>query len=443
MLDYSKMHSQKISEGAETPQNPISSNGQYLTTNEVAKLFDVSNKTIQRWVAKYSIPFTFNSDRGNRKVFSRSALNSFSHSHPKVVSRAKSFSLISQKERDQLMARISNLLIAGKTKAKVIRTLSDESSRSPESIRTILQETGLESVDEQAQACRLKEASCWNLTHIPTDEFTKNGAEKRIISPTPENPSVRRTKAPAGLPPYLASLYDTPLLSKEQEQHLFRRLHYLLFRACKHIPEDRSTISKDEFEKAKHFMDLATIDEQLIIESNLRLPVSIAKKYVEVGEMFDLVSDYNISLMRAVRRFDYSRGNKFSTYARNAINNNSAREYGKRMRQQDHFRTGQDEHLDPAVSEDKSETALLKEQLENEDQVKGALSCLEKRERMIIIKRYGLKKGAEPMTLKEVGVELGVTKERIRQIQIRAETKMRDALCKNDSAHPASKLMAL
>ncbi len=75
--------------------------------------------------------------------------------------------------------------------------------------------------------------------------------------------------------------------------------------------------------------------------------------------------------------------------------------------------------------------------------MKGALSCLEKRERMIIIKRYGLKKGAEPMTLKEVGVELGVTKERIRQIQIRAETKMRDALCKNDSAHPASKLMAL
>jgi RNA polymerase sigma factor (sigma-70 family) len=163
-----------------------------------------------------------------------------------------------------------------------------------------------------------------------------------------------------------------------------------------------------------------------IVQANLRLVVSIAKRHVTAtDDFFGLVSDGNMSLIRASEKFDYSRGNKFSTYASWAIMKNFARTIPEEFKHRDRFRTTADEmfsaHADNRSDQVEQETA----QSQREVQIRSILSRLDEREQRIIINRFGLDRGREPLTLKEVGAEMGVTKERVRQIEARAINKLR------------------
>ena len=97
----------------------------------------------------------------------------------------------------------------------------------------------------------------------------------------------------------------------------------------------------DEIE-ALYEQAVATKNE--IVRANLRLVVSIAKRHVTPDQnFFELVSDGNMSLLRAVEKFDFARGNKFSTYASWAIMKNFARTIPGEFKHRDRFRTSQDE----------------------------------------------------------------------------------------------------
>jgi RNA polymerase primary sigma factor/RNA polymerase sigma factor len=175
--------------------------------------------------------------------------------------------------------------------------------------------------------------------------------------------------------------------------------------------------------------DRAVSTKNEIIRANLRLVVSIAKRHVGVMEnFFELVSDGNMSLIRAVEKFDFARGNKFSTYASWAIMKNFARTIPDEHRYRDRYRTSHSEMFTTTEDDRTDQYEQESAQLQRESQVSKILASLDDREQRIIIRRFGLIRGQEPLTLKEVGAEMGVTKERIRQIEARALNKLRKAV---------------
>jgi RNA polymerase primary sigma factor/RNA polymerase sigma factor len=165
-----------------------------------------------------------------------------------------------------------------------------------------------------------------------------------------------------------------------------------------------------------------------IIQANLRLVISVAKRYVGPhAESFEQVSDGNDSLMRAVNKFDYTRGFKFSTYATWALKMNYARAYANQKRHTDRFRTSQDEAL--ASTRDFRADPVTRENTHSRAKalVARILEQLDPREQQNVALRFGLGESREPQTLLQVGGELGVSKERVRQIEARAFNKLREA----------------
>ena len=261
--------------------------------------------------------------------------------------------------------------------------------------------------------------------------FDETAAARTILAPLPapvgKTQATSRVKAPAGLPPYLASLYgDGPLLNREQEAHLFRKMNYLKYRAGK-LRESLDPLKAkatvlDEIER---FQEESLSVKNQIIRANLRLVVSIAKKRVgTANNFFELVSDGNMSLIRAVEKFDFSRGFKFSTYASWAIMKNFARSIPEEKSRRDRYVTGHDEMFEAAADHRTGEHEYESDHRRNQEAVQGMLGRLNDRERQILVSRYGIG-GASEQTLEQLGKELGITKERVRQIESRAQEKLR------------------
>ena len=270
------------------------------------------------------------------------------------------------------------------------------------------------------------------LLPVPNDVFFwATAAQDKFFlgpAPAPAKPPPR-VHPSAGLPSYLIHLYEIPLLTREQEVHLFRKMNYLKFKASRLIalldPERPAPRLLDQIEQL-HQQSLEVRNE--IIRANLRLVVAMTKRYARSSQpLFELVSDGNISLMRAVEKFDYARGTRFSTYAACAIIRNFVQTIAGEFRDRARFRNAGDEVFqsvtDWRINPQTEEAA----QSQREVEVARLLTELDDRERQIIRGHYGLNFGCKPMTLKDLGSEMGISKERIRQLAARALAKLRQA----------------
>jgi RNA polymerase primary sigma factor len=281
---------------------------------------------------------------------------------------------------------------------------------------------------------------------------------------------------------YLKSIGRTSLLTAEQEVDLAKRIEAGLF------AEHKLDTDPDLSPQLRRELELVAEDGRRakahMLEANLRLVVSVAKKYSDRGlSLLDVVQEGNLGLIRAVEKFDYTKGYKFSTYAmwwiRQAIQRgfaDSARTIRlpvhvlemlsklSRVERDMHQRLGREPtpeelaveldrtpdqieellrtsrqpiSLDSTIGED-GETSigdliedvdapeaseLVDRQLMAE-QLRSALDALTPREATIMAMRFGLYDG-NPHTLDEIGRALGLTRERIRQLEKQSLSKLR------------------
>ncbi|KUN69737.1 RNA polymerase sigma factor [Streptomyces griseorubiginosus] len=282
---------------------------------------------------------------------------------------------------------------------------------------------------------------------------------------------------------YLREIGRIPLLTAAEEVELARRVEAGLFAEEKlsNTPSLDSQLALD----LDRLVVMGRMAKRRLIEANLRLVVSVAKRYVGRGlTMLDLVQEGNLGLIRAVEKFDYARGYKFSTYAtwwiRQAMSRaladqartirvpvhvveliNRVVRVQRRMLQERGYEPTPEEvaaHLDLAperVSEvlrlaqepvslhapvGEEDDVALGDLIEDGDatspvesaaflllreHLEAVLSTLGERERKVVQLRYGLADG-RPRTLEEIGRIFGVTRERIRQIESKTLNKLRD-----------------
>ncbi|MEM9586395.1 MAG: sigma-70 family RNA polymerase sigma factor, partial [Planctomycetota bacterium] len=269
---------------------------------------------------------------------------------------------------------------------------------------------------------------------IGNASFTAKGEGKRIfanalgLSPR-ENAlglaAIR--KSGADLPIHLSRLCEAPLLKPEQEKMLFERMNFLLQQAAAHrsvLNPDRP--SRHRLELIQRLIVMAEWHRDRIVEANLRLVFSIVKKFVNPNNSFDdLLSDGIVALIRAVEKFDFDRGFRFSTYATQVVRRNSYRTVV--LKQQERQKVvGGLQDMDYDVSDDDRTSAISEKRWhELRSRLSVMLNDLDRREKFIIRARFSLGSHRKVHTLQALADRLGVSKERVRQLERRAMDKMR------------------
>lgn len=228
-------------------------------------------------------------------------------------------------------------------------------------------------------------------------------------------------------PPYIQALYRTALFTPEEERAIFR----LLAQRKKEAHQLR--IAGADNDSLDQLADLTAIENTIvkirnsIVEANLRLVVSVAKRFVGSGrpDLAELISEGNSVLMRAVDLFDPEFGTRFSTYATTALQRSFMSSLKSSYRQQQRYTTGLPEAFESL--EDDSPAPNSTNQVQFVLDAKFLLRQLDDRERFIVKSRFGLTPGKKPETFREIGEALDLSKERIRQILVKALEKLRQA----------------
>lgn len=467
-----------------------------LTLDEVSARFHVSTKTISRWRVKGLSARRVKVNGRSQLGFPAAAVEKFVAEHKLLVEKGARFSHLTDAEKEDILRLARELRDAGGTLTEVSKKIATRLHRSPEAIRYTVKnfdrghpdaalfphaagpltdgtkheiylakrrhDLDMKNAKPTGETVNLiakrfgrtrssmyrvvNEVRAKELVRQPVDymynaEFDDPTKADAMLGEMPgqgEFDAKRAGKAPPkDVPAHMAHLYEWPLLTKEQEQHVFRKMNFL-----KHLLHKL----QDAIDPAKaKVADLMRVEDlkdgirdarDVLINCNQRLVYAQAKQKLALGENIDdLVSDGNLSLMRAVEKFDYGRGNKFSTYATWAIMKNFARSIPDAKTHKQRYMTGHDELFEAKadVRTDEQEVLALADQARA--RVNRLLEHLDARTREVIRMRTGLD-GSEEMTLEQIGQHFGITKERVRQINVRGMKMLREWAAKENVEVP-------
>jgi RNA polymerase primary sigma factor len=455
------------------------------TLEELAAKLNVSTKTINRWRKRGLVARKFIYDDYKKRLgFLESSVEKFLGNNPELISKAKDFKRLSNKEQELIIKKASELgTEKGKSRHQVIETIAEHLVRSHETIRyTIISyekehlnkklfeksagvvgptqareiyklyqqgvsipelmkrfERTKSSIYRIIQTRRAKALLAKKIDFITSDEFTEEDSKSKILGKPIHITDIQDGKSSTtlvleeeSLPRYLETLKRTPLLNRQRELDLFRRYNFLKYLFCiERIGIKPSRALTRKLKELEGYLEEAEKIKNTIIESNLRLVVSIANRHTISGASLpDLISEGNMSLMNAVEKFDYTRGFRFTTFASWVITKDFARKIPAEAGRLDKSRADSLARVQRDLRMAAASGAAAVESA-GRDLVQAIRNNLDEREQYVIINHFGLlgtlvKK--EKKTLKQIGDDLGLTKERIRQIELIALQKLRQYL---------------
>ena len=456
-----------------------------LTLDEVSKSFRVSTKTISRWRIRGLTARRVKVNGRSQLAFPRSVVERFVSEHRDLVEKGAKFSHLTESEKDDILKLARELKDTGSSLTDMSKRIANRLGRSPEAIRyTIknfdrghpdlalfprmagtLNATAKEQIFTSKQQgepvnllakqfgrtrssmyrvineVRAKELIQQPVDYIFNPDFDDASKEAGMLTEMPAHDEFEAKRfgkhAPKDVPPQMAHLYEWPLLTKDQEQHLFRKMNFLkhkLHKLQESIDPTRAKVS--ELRKLDELREQIKDVRDVLISCNQRLVYSQAKQRLAIGENIDdLVSDGNISLMRAVEKFDYGRGFKFSTYATWAIMKNFARSIPDEQTRKQRYVTGHETLFDAKEDVRTDEQEVLAAADAARSRVNHLLDHLDTRTREVIRMRIGLD-GSQEMTLEQIGQHFGITKERVRQINVRGMKQLREWAAKDNVDGP-------
>ncbi len=263
---------------------------------------------------------------------------------------------------------------------------------------------------------------------IPNPDFQAKYVERSEVVSATLRSAETSGKAPADLPAHLRRFCESDLLTHEQEIALFREMNYLKYRANVLRTEcDRDDIDDCAVAEIGELLQQAQHIRDHIIHANMRLVMSIVKKFVTPQQSFDdMLSDGIFTLMQAVEKFDYDRGFRFSTYAYRSIARNAYRHVVTARSEEARF-TRDAEDWAFEQEDDRSSSTMTDQVWSNLRELTASmLDKLDRRERFIIRSRYALGAHRKARTFQDLANKLGVSKERVRQLEQRAVSKLRN-----------------
>jgi RNA polymerase primary sigma factor len=337
-----------------------------------------------------------------------------------------------------------------------------------------LMDLGVDVAEDEAIIAEEEEKESKQEIPDPDEDRVRARREVEMALKAPTNDPVRM---------YLKEIGRVALLTAQEEVWLAKRIEAGVF-ATEKLQKERHKLSADKLMEVEWLERDGAMAKRHLVEANLRLVVSIAKRYVGRGMAFlDLIQEGNLGLIRAVEKFDYRKGYKFSTYAtwwiRQAITRAIAdqartiripvhmvetinklvriqrqllqdfgreptadeiglqmelspekvREIQKISQEPVSLETPigeeEDSHLGDFIPDDEAVVPLERASFKLlQEQLESVLHTLTGREKEVIRLRFGLVDG-QPRTLEEVGKKFGVTRERIRQIESKTLSKLR------------------
>lgn len=270
--------------------------------------------------------------------------------------------------------------------------------------------------------------SAERIEYIPNEVFERGDAAEIVLAR--ELTPLKMTSAAAAQGSRRVSrirrLADCELLPRDEEAETFRRMNYWKHQAVA-LREKLKCASPDAaaVRELETLLIRARELRDRIVQANLRLVISVVKKFVDANNTLDdLLSEGTMSLLRAVEKFDYARGFRFSTYATYAIRRNLYRFVVSRRQERSRYERRAEEFAAELPSE--AECRITEERWnELHRRLTTILRRLDPREQMVIRARFGLDELAESETLQSLADRMGVCKERVRQLEKRAMLKLR------------------
>jgi RNA polymerase primary sigma factor len=267
-----------------------------------------------------------------------------------------------------------------------------------------------------------------SIDFIPSEEFESESKEiaadiEQLLKSLNVRHSIRGTQDYM----YSHGLGDLPVLNKEDEARCFKAMNYLKHRIKEaqrqlRVPSNRGETIKEILQ----LNDQVRMVRDHLIYSNLRLVISLVKKFVTPLFSFDeLYSEGVITLMQAVEKFNYLKGFRFSTYAYRSISR-ALYHFTVKQQQQNTLIVEDSDQWVAAAAVEADQNASLTDQIwrQMRDRLSELVQRLDRREQLIVRARYALTPSGKIKTFQALANKLGISKERVRQLEQRAVAKL-------------------